>query len=67
MRLRDAELDVEIFSRFDTIADKRNLAAHMRIRCARTLTEPIEEWKVVEELLPILEKLDTAIGRASTS
>ncbi|WP_143860616.1 HEPN domain-containing protein [Nocardia cerradoensis] len=64
--LRDAELDVELFSRLDTIADKRNLAAHTRIRRARTLTEPIEEWKAVEEILPILEKLDTAIGRAST-
>jgi len=59
----EADLDQQLFDALDALAASRGQAAHLRVRRARSMTEPEVEWKTVEGVLPLLEQLDEALTR----
>ncbi|MFJ9781495.1 hypothetical protein ACIRSS_18050 [Amycolatopsis sp. NPDC101161] len=56
--VRESGLDDILFTRLGDLAEKRGAAAHVRVNRAKAMQDPDEEWKQVDAILPLLQKLD---------
>lgn len=61
--LRDTDLDQGMLDQLNIVAGERNRAAHISVNRAKLQREPIEEWKILNQLMQHLIKLDIAIDR----
>lgn len=62
--VEESDLDERLFDQMDSLAQIRQKAAHVIVKRAKTMTEPIKEWTDVEDVLVGLAGLDDALQRA---
>ena len=62
--VREEDLNDQLFNLLSAAAVKRGAAAHIKVNRAKTMSEPIEEWKDVSPILKLLEQLDGRLDAA---
>ncbi|MFG1976457.1 HEPN domain-containing protein [Nonomuraea fuscirosea] len=62
--LPEADIDEFLCTMLKDLGLQRNRAAHHLVNRAKSMTEPVQEWRTVQTVLNLLENLDEAIERA---
>jgi hypothetical protein len=60
--IKDSDISEQLIDLLQTISSQRNPASHGRATRARSMTEPITEWNVIQKVLPLLETLDLTLA-----
>jgi hypothetical protein len=62
--LQDGDIDAQLIFRLDALALARQQAAHVAVKRAKAMTDPIQEWHDVDAILGPLELVDAALDKA---
>lgn len=65
LALRDSQLPPLLVAGLNDLSKVRDPASHVYVNRAKTMTEPIAEWKRIEQLLPYIRQLDADLAFVS--
>jgi hypothetical protein len=62
--LRESDLDAQLFDQLDALAQDRQVAAHVTVKRAKSMSEPIKEWYDIMQVVTGLANIDEALQEA---
>lgn len=60
--LRDHQVPTVLVTGLNELSKARDPASHVYVNRAKVMTEPVEEWNRVDQLMPHIRQLDTDLG-----